>query len=76
MQEFAETVNKSLNDTLVRSINTGMCTLLVLVALFLFGGDSIKYFSLALIIGITIGTYSSIFISSPLMVDWAKLGRR
>ncbi len=73
VESFADTVNKSLNDTLVRSINTGMCTLLVLVALFLFGGDTIKNFSLALIIGISIGTYSSIFVASPLLVDWYRL---
>ena len=73
VESFAETVNKSLNDTLVRSVNTGMCTLLVLVALFLFGGDTIKNFSLALIIGISIGTYSSIFVASPLLVDWYRL---
>ncbi len=67
---FEVVVNESVNETLVRSINTSMTTLLVLLALYLFGGDSIKYFTLALIIGITIGTYSSIFIASPLVVDW------
>lgn len=71
--DFESTVNKSVNDTLVRSINTSLTTLLVLVALFLFGGESIRYFVLALIVGITIGTYSSIFVASPLLVDWYRL---
>lgn len=71
---FEDVVNKSVNDTIVRSLNTSLTVLLVLTMLFLFGGESIKYFSLALIIGIAIGTYSSIFIASPLVVDWHRLG--
>ncbi|MFA4936741.1 MAG: protein translocase subunit SecF [Patescibacteria group bacterium] len=76
VESFADTVNKSLNDTLVRSINTGLATLLVLAALYFFGGESIHFFALALIIGIAIGTYSSIFVASPLLVDWFKLSQR
>ncbi|MFH1236506.1 MAG: protein translocase subunit SecF [Parcubacteria group bacterium] len=76
---FEETVNKSINQTLVRSLNTSLCTLLVLICLYLFGGESIKTFVLALIMGISIGTYSSIFVASPLVVTWdffqAKRGR-
>lgn len=68
-------INDSVNTTLVRSINTSFTTLLVLVALFLFGGSTIHYFVLALIVGITIGTYSSIFIASPLLLLWVR-GRR
>ncbi len=71
--DFSETVNKSVNETIIRSINTSVTTILVLLTLFLFGGESIKYFSLALIIGIVIGTYSSIFLASPLLVEWYKL---
>ncbi|MFH1111752.1 MAG: protein translocase subunit SecF [Patescibacteria group bacterium] len=67
-------VNKSINDTIARSINTSLTTVLVLTALFIFGGATIKYFSLALIVGIIIGTYSSIFVASALLVDWYKLG--
>lgn len=74
--DFVTTVNKSVNDTLSRSINTSVTTLLVLSSLFVFGGDTIKYFSLALIIGITIGTYSSIFVASPILVDWHNLSLR
>lgn len=73
---FEDTVNKSVNDTITRSINTSLTTLLVLTALFLFGGESIHYFALALIVGITMGTYSSIFNASPLVVDWHKLTTR
>jgi len=69
---FEETVNSSLNQTLSRSINTVLTTLIVLFAIFFFGGYTLKYFSLALIIGITSGAYSSIFIASPLLVSWLK----
>lgn len=65
---FKDAVNNSINETMTRSINTSFTTILSLLAVFLFGGDSIKMFALALIIGITLGTYSSIFIASPLLV--------
>jgi len=74
-QKFEQTVNKGVNGTLVRSFNTSVTTLLVLLALFFFGGIGIKYFSLALIIGIITGTYSSIFLASPLLVVWSKFKR-
>lgn len=70
---FSEIINQSINETMVRSLNTSITTLLVLVALALFGGESIYYFVLALIIGIILGTYSSIFIASPLLLVWQKL---
>ena len=70
---FAEVVHQSIMQTLVRSINTNITTLLSLVAIFLFGGASIKYFALALIVGIFSGAYSSIFVASPLLI-W--MGRR
>lgn len=73
---FEETVNKSVNDTLNRSINTGLTTLLVLLGLYFLGGVSIKNFALTLILGIIFGTYSSIFIASPLLVIWHKLKTR
>jgi len=69
---FAETVNTSINQTFVRSINTVITTLLALIAVLLFGGDSIKEFVLALIIGIFSGAYSSIFVASPLLVVWER----
>lgn len=73
---FEEIVNKSLNQTLVRSINTSFTTLLVLFAVFFIGGETLRYFSLVLILGISTGTYSSIFIASPILVSWLKLGRK
>ncbi len=71
-EEFDETVNRSLNETMARSINTSLTVLITLLAIFIFGGESIKNFTLALLIGVTFGTYSSIFIASALMVDWWK----
>ncbi len=73
---FDETVNIGVNETLVRSVNTSITTLIVLLGLFLFGGESIKYFALALIIGIVLGTYSSIFLASPLLVVWEQHKKR
>jgi preprotein translocase subunit SecF len=67
---FAETVDQSLNQILGRSLSTGTCTLLVLFALFFFGGETLKYFSLTLIIGIIVGTYTSLFVASSLLVSW------
>lgn len=68
--DFETLVNQSLNQTLTRSLSTGSCTLLVLIAVFFFGGETLKYFSLILILGIIVGTYSSIFLASPLLVTW------
>ncbi|MCK5490954.1 MAG: protein translocase subunit SecF [Candidatus Pacebacteria bacterium] len=74
--DFEIVVNKSVNETLIRSISTSFTTLLVLFTLFLFGGETIKYFIVALIVGIAFGTYSSIFIASPLLVTWQKWSAR
>jgi len=71
-EKFDETVNRSLNETMARSINTSLTVLITLLAIFIFGGASIKIFTLALLIGITFGTYSSIFVASALIVDWWK----
>lgn len=67
---FEQVVNESLNQTIVRSVNTSFVVLLTLTAIFLFGGESVRYFSLALMLGVVFGTYSSIFIASPLLVTW------
>ncbi len=75
-QGFADTINKSIHETIPRSINTSGTTVLVLLALFLFGGESIRYFALALIIGIGFGTYSSIFLASPLLLVWHTLDEK
>lgn len=69
---FAEVINKSLNQTLTRCLGTSLTTLLVLLAIFFFGGDSLKYFSLILIIGIVAGTYSSIFLAGPILTRFSK----
>lgn len=66
---FQEIVNASVNQTLARSINTSLTTLITLSALYLFGGETTKEFVLAMIVGIAIGTYSSIFFASTLL-DW------
>lgn len=67
-EKFPEVVNRSLNETLVRSINTSLTVIMTLLAIYIFGGASIKYFSLALLVGVTFGTYSSIFVASALLV--------
>lgn len=71
-EQFPEIVNRSLNETLVRSINTSLTVLITLLAIYIFGGESIKNFSLALLIGIGFGTYSSIFVASALLVTIYK----
>ncbi|MFD1293402.1 protein translocase subunit SecDF [Lutibacter holmesii] len=70
--KFSKIVNFALSSTLGRTINTSLTTLVVLMAIFLFGGDSIKGFMFALIVGVIVGTYSSLFIASPIMYDTTK----
>lgn len=72
---FEEIVERSLHQTMLRSFNTSMTTVLSLLAVYFFGGESIRYFALALIVGIVTGTYSSIFIASPLLVTWNRWSR-
>ncbi|MSU75922.1 protein translocase subunit SecF [Patescibacteria group bacterium] len=67
---FEDTVNFSIVQTIVRSINTSLTVLLVLAAMYLFGGSSIQTFVLALLVGIAAGTYSSIFNAAPILVTW------
>ncbi|MBI5071452.1 protein translocase subunit SecF [Candidatus Falkowbacteria bacterium] len=75
-ENFDKIVNESVNQTFARSINTTFTTLLALVAVFFWGGESVKYFALALIVGIGLGAYSSIFIASPALVVWEELAVR
>lgn len=75
-KSFVETVDMSLNQTIGRSVSTVFTTLLVMIFVFFFGGETLKYFSLALIIGIASGAYSSIFIAGPLLVSWKKREER
>ncbi len=67
---FAEAVNRSINQTLSRTVLTSGTTLAVVLALFFFGGEVIHNFAFALLIGVVVGTYSSIFLASPLLVFW------
>ncbi len=70
--EFNRVVNVSLSSTLSRTLNTSLTTLVVLLAIFIFGGDSIRGFMFALIVGVIVGTYSSLFIATPIMYDTVK----
>ncbi len=73
---FEGVIEESVNQTLTRSLNTSLTTLFVLFALFLFGGESIKFFVLALICGALIGTYSSVFLASPLLLAFQRIVKR
>lgn len=78
-EPFRTIINRSVNQTLSRTIITSMTTLLVVVILFIWGGEVIKDFAFALIIGVSIGTYSSIFIAAPVVVyyhDWREVRRK
>jgi preprotein translocase subunit SecF len=71
-QNINDTVDQAVNQTLTRSINTSFTTLLPLVAILIFGGETLKYFALALIIGFIAGSYSSIFVASSLLAWWRQ----
>lgn len=71
-QPIADIVDDAVNQTLSRSINTTLTTLLTLTAIFFFGGETLHNFSLALIVGFTMGAYSSIFIASTLLIWWRE----
>ena len=70
--DFAEVANRGLKQSMSRTLNTSLGALIMLFALFLFGSESIRWFMLALIIGTIVGTYSSFFIATPLLVLWQK----
>lgn len=75
-ETFEDTVEKSVQQTLWRSINTSVSTLLPLVALLYWGAESIFFFVLALCVGILVGTYSSIFLAAPMLVEWKRWADR
>lgn len=75
-QPFEKIVNQSILQTIVRSLNINLAVLFTLIALYIFGAESIKHFILILIIGIVVGTYSSIFNASPLLVTWHQWSNR
>ena len=69
---FSQIVNRSMSDVLTRSLATSMCTLMGVAALLLFGGETLKDFAFALLVGIASGTYSSIFIAAPVLTEWKE----
>lgn len=73
MFDFGEVIEKSVRQTFIRSLNTSLTVLFALAAIFFFGGETIRYFVLALIIGVVVGSYSSLFIASPLLFSWSML---
>jgi len=75
-KSFEQNANSSINQTLARSLNTSLAAILVLVAMLILGGSTIKPFVLMLALGIGIGTYSSIFVASPALVTWFEYQNR
>lgn len=75
-KSFTEIANSSVNQTLARSLNTSMTVLIILIALLALGGDSIRNFILALTLGVAVGTYSSIFNATPLLVSWQQKAKQ
>lgn len=69
---FGEVVNASVNQTISRTLLTSLTTLFVILAIFFFGGSAINDFAFTLLVGVVVGTYSSIFVASPVLVDWHK----
>ncbi|MEO6950016.1 MAG: hypothetical protein ABI123_10340, partial [Ginsengibacter sp.] len=65
-------INKAINDTLSRTIMTSVTVFLTLLALFIFGGEVTRGFSFAMLIGVVAGTYSSIFVAAPVLMEFAK----
>lgn len=71
-EDYAGTINRSVNQSLSRTVITSLTTLFVLVSLYIFGGTTMQNFAFALIIGVIAGTYSSVFIASAIVVDWHR----
>ncbi len=75
-ESFAAITNQAVNETIARSINTSFSVFLTLLALAIFGSESIRFFVLSLLVGIVAGTYSSIFVASPVLVDWQERAKK
>ena len=73
---FEQIIDNSINDTMGRSLNTSITVVFVLFAMVLFGGESIRWFIIAFIIGVVVGTYSSIFVASPLLLEWYNFDKK
>jgi SecD/SecF fusion protein len=69
---FSQIVNRSMSEVIVRSLATSFCTALPILALLLFGGETLKDFAFALLVGVISGTYSSVFIASPVLTHWKE----
>jgi len=65
-------VNTSINDVIVRSINTSLTTFLAVLTLFIFSGEVLRPFAFGMLVGVIVGTYSSLYISSPVVIEWLK----
>ncbi len=74
--DFGQVINTSVNQTIARSINTSLTLVLVLLALFFAGPINLKYFVLTLLVGVVMGTYSSIFVASPALYIWQKMSKK
>jgi preprotein translocase subunit SecF len=74
--DFESTVNESLFEMLPRTLNTSFLVWVILLILFLFGGGSVHYFVLTLVIGIFVGTFSSLLVASPLLITWQELKKK
>lgn len=72
-EDFGSLVNRSIKETFARSVNTSLTLIIVLVVLFLLGAVTLKYFVLAMLVGTIAGTYSSVFVASPLLVVWQRM---
>ncbi len=75
-EPYETTLNRSINETLPRTVLTSGTTLVTLFALFLFGGSVIRPFAMVLILGVLIGTYSSIFVASPVLLEIEEYARK
>ena len=71
-KRYDEVVNASINETLSRTVITSLTTLVVILFLFFMGGEVLRDFSFALLVGVVVGTYSSIFVASPILVEWNR----
>ena len=69
-EQFSSILNKSINQSLNRTVVTSLTTLLVVTVLYLFGGEVLRNFSFALLIGVVVGTYSSVFVATPIVAEW------
>jgi len=72
-QGLASVIGRSIDQTIARSINTSLTLILVLLAMFFFGPSSLQYFVLAILVGVTVGTYSSIFVASPALLMTSRI---